>query len=293
MMPNFLFIGPSKSASTWIFEVLRSHPQIFVPPCKDIYFFDRFYDKGLNWYSSHFPSFSEKPVVGEISHDYLFSETACVRIKKDLPGVKLITCLRNPVDRLFSEYLFRRKHGLVSGDIFESLKSYPDILDQSFYFRPIKNYVTQFGMEHLLILDFEEIKKDPDNVSEIIYRFLGVDPTFRAPIAKEVVLPASFARNRTLAFMSKKMAETLRNMGFSNLVGHLKRSHFINRLLYKEYIEENYPRLSPEDRMKIYHIFKDDIVFLENFLNVRFDSWHPKSLNSKEEALLQNTEPAC
>lgn len=276
MLPNFLFIGPAKSASTWIFEILRSHPQIFVPPCKDLYFFDRFYDKGLDWYSSHFPSFPEKPVVGELSHDYLFSETACARIKKDLPGVRLITCLRNPVDRLFSDYLFTRKHGLVSGDIFESLKSYPEILNQSLYYRPIKNYVSQFGMERLLILDFNEIKKDPDNVSEKIYRFLDVDPTFRAPSAKEVVLPASFARNRTLSFVSKKMAETVRNMGFPNLVGQIKRSPLINRLLYKEYSRENYPRLSPEDRMKMYRIFEDDMVSLEKFLNVRFDSWHPK-----------------
>ncbi len=276
MLPNFLFIGPAKSASTWIFEILRSHPQIFVPPCKDLYFFDRFYDKGLDWYSSHFPSFPEKPVVGELSHDYLFSETACARIKKDLPGVRLITCLRNPVDRLFSDYLFTRKHGLVSGDIFESLKSYPEILNQSLYYRPIKNYVSHFGMERLLILDFNEIKKDPDNVSEKIYRFLDVDPTFRAPSAKEVVLPASFARNRTLAFVSKKMAETVRNMGFPNLVGQIKRSPLINRLLYKEYSRENYPRLSPEDRMKMYRIFEDDMVSLEKFLNVHFDSWHPK-----------------
>jgi len=277
MLPNFLFIGPAKSASTWIFEILRSHPQIFVPPCKDIYFFDKFYGKGLEWYSDHFPPFPGKVAVGELSHDYLFSETACTRIKKDLPGVKLIVCLRNPIDRLFSDYLFTKKHGLVSEDIFDSMKSCPEILNQSLYYRPIKNYIEQFGRERLLILDFNEIKKDPDKVSEKIYRFLDVDPTFRAPNAKEVVLPASFARNKTLAFVSKKIAEMVRNMGFPNLVGQLKRSPFINRLLYKEYSRETYPRLSPDDRMKIYKILEDDIVSLEKFLNVRFDSWHLQS----------------
>ena len=41
--PNFLYVGAGKSGSTWIFEIFRDHPEIFVPISKDIMFFDRYY----------------------------------------------------------------------------------------------------------------------------------------------------------------------------------------------------------------------------------------------------------
>lgn len=50
--PNFLYIGGYKSGSSWIYEALREHPQVFVPPAKDIQFFDVYYDKGIKWYLS-------------------------------------------------------------------------------------------------------------------------------------------------------------------------------------------------------------------------------------------------
>ena len=48
--PNFLFIGAAKTGSSWLYEIMLQHPEIFVPRIKDPYFFDRFYEKGLDWY---------------------------------------------------------------------------------------------------------------------------------------------------------------------------------------------------------------------------------------------------
>ena len=45
--PNFIYIGPDKAGSSWLHEVLISHDGIFMPPAKDLYFFDRYYDRGL------------------------------------------------------------------------------------------------------------------------------------------------------------------------------------------------------------------------------------------------------
>ena len=274
MLPNFLFIGPAKSASTWFFEILRSHPQIYVPPCKDIYFFDRYYGKGVGWYSKHFPSDTGAVAIGELSHDYLFSEDACERIGKILPGVKLIACLRDPVDRFFSDYLFTKKHGLVAGDIFEALEVHPEILQHCFYYPAVKRYLDRFGSDHILILDFSEIEKDPDSVVEKVYRFLGVDPKFKPEIANEVVLPAAFARNTRVAFWGKMGAEWLRKIGLINLLGRLKRSRLVNALLYETYTKENYPKLSIDDRKKIFNLLKEDIDSLETLLQMHFESWH-------------------
>ena len=93
MKPNFLFIGPDKSGSTWLYEILRQHPECYVPPIKDIYYFDKHYERGLNWYLSFFKHAElTHKAIGELSHDYLFSKTATDRIANDFPNIKMIFC---------------------------------------------------------------------------------------------------------------------------------------------------------------------------------------------------------
>ena len=52
--PDFIYIGPDKAGSSWLHEVLLEHPQVFLTPAKGLYFFDRYYDRGLPWYVSQF-----------------------------------------------------------------------------------------------------------------------------------------------------------------------------------------------------------------------------------------------
>jgi len=41
MNPNFLGIGVPKAGTTWLYENLRQHPQVWLPPAKEIHYFDR------------------------------------------------------------------------------------------------------------------------------------------------------------------------------------------------------------------------------------------------------------
>ena len=68
--PNFLFIGPDKTGSSWMFHILSRHPDCFVPVAKDIYFFDRYYSKGMGWYLRHFDASERemtKYIIGTMS----------------------------------------------------------------------------------------------------------------------------------------------------------------------------------------------------------------------------------
>ncbi len=47
MLPNFLVLGTYRAGTTWLHEVLRQHPQVFLPPEKELMFFNRHYDRGL------------------------------------------------------------------------------------------------------------------------------------------------------------------------------------------------------------------------------------------------------
>jgi len=81
LLPNFLHIGPSKSGSTWLHEVLIGHPEVYLTQAKDLYFFNRYYDRGPGWYRSQFRSVQrEHKIIGEVCPDYLSCGEAPERI---------------------------------------------------------------------------------------------------------------------------------------------------------------------------------------------------------------------
>ncbi len=106
---DFIGIGAAKAASTWIFTCLNEHPEICSDSRKETNFFSRYYNykKGIKYYYSLFSHCSEDKIKGEFSPTYISSPQAPYLIYKHFPEVKLIACLRNPVDRAYSEYNFR------------------------------------------------------------------------------------------------------------------------------------------------------------------------------------------
>lgn len=231
--PNFLYIGVARAGSTWLFNVLREHPEIYVPPAKDIYFFDRHYDKGMTWYLEHFREGKGATAIGELSHDYYLSAEAADRIHTDLPGVRLICCLREPVDCLRSGYLYNRTMDLAPSVSLEDFARAPQTRRQFDYFAHLKRYLDLFGRERLLIVFYEDLAADPAAYVESIYRFLGVDTAFQPPSLTERINPARDARNTYLARAAYRVALALRKMGLANLVGRIKESPLTNQLLYR------------------------------------------------------------
>ena len=98
-LPNFLYVGPDKAGSSWLHEVLLKHPDVYLTPAKDLYFFDRYYDHGLAWYLAHFAPATDQAVVGEVCQDYLFHPEAAQRIRDSLGTARFMVTLRDPADR--------------------------------------------------------------------------------------------------------------------------------------------------------------------------------------------------
>ena len=273
MLPNFLFIGPDKSGSTWIFEALRQHPEVYVAPSKDIYFFDRYFERGIPWYESHFAGAAGRRIIGELSHDYLFSDKACERIRATIPDVKLLVNLRNPIERAFSEYLFLRKHGMVGEDFREATDRFPSILSGGQYARHLERYLARFPRQAILIQKFEKLKQAPLQFAAELYEFLGVDPSFEPSNKGRSALPAGRARAPALARMAKSSAIFLRNLGFGRAVGYLKSSSRINRLLFVSYSPHDMPRLAVDDELWLRNFYLPEVRALEGLLGDRFDAW--------------------
>ncbi|MFM9007570.1 MAG: sulfotransferase domain-containing protein [Bacteroidota bacterium] len=123
VMPSFLIIGAAKCGTTSLYNYLIRHPQVAACFKKEVHYFDYYHHKGPNWYRAHFPLQSSvlqgNLIVGESSPYYLAHPLSPSRVAAELPKVKLICMLRNPVDRAISSYQNQVRLGIESLTSFE------------------------------------------------------------------------------------------------------------------------------------------------------------------------------
>jgi hypothetical protein len=231
--PNFLYVGVSKAGSSWIYEILREHPEVFVPAAKDIQFFDYSYERGVDWYLSFFGLGKGKKAVGEIAHDYFLYEETAARIKKHLPDVRLFCCLREPIDQILSTFVYRRNVVLDKKTTLEDFALREEVLHLCDYYYNLFPFYEKFPRENILVLFFDDLKKDSALFARRIYEFLQVDPTFIPESLNKRVLPASEPRSLMLAHLAYKTGLVLRKLGLANIVGLVKRDETFQKLFLK------------------------------------------------------------
>lgn len=269
--PNFLFIGPDKSGSTWLYEALKHHRQVFLPGVKELFFFDQFYDRGWSWYSSYFRNAGEQHrVVGEICHDYLFSPLACQRIAHDLPNVKLMVCLREPVQRAFSEYLYRFKVGDLACEFETALEEADELIDHGRYAKYLNHYLRVFRREQILVAVFDDLAANPQQFFDTLCDFLGIPRAELSGSSKERILPAAKPRFRRMARFAREVSWKLRRLGFPGVVGKIKGSSLLQRFLYSPYRSEEKPQMSPATREYLRSIFSPEVQRLDALLGTNF-----------------------
>lgn len=123
LLPTFMMIGASRSGTTSLFRAVSAHPCVLRPTVnKGVNYFDLNYFQGFDWYRGHFPLartlVSAAPRIAfEASGYYLFHPFALERIARDLPDMKFLVMLRDPVERAYSAY----KHELARGFEWESI----------------------------------------------------------------------------------------------------------------------------------------------------------------------------
>lgn len=122
MAPSVLIVGAQRCGTTSMMKTLSQHPAV-LPPLwqKGVHYFDVNYARPRQWYLGYFPLQSTAslvqrrtgltPLTVESSPYYLFHPLAGARIARDLPGVRLLVLLRDPVERAYSAYTHERARG--------------------------------------------------------------------------------------------------------------------------------------------------------------------------------------
>jgi hypothetical protein len=272
-LPNFLYVGPDKAGSSWLHEMLLKHPEVYLTPAKDLYFFDRYYDRGLEWYSSQFRDARSEEVVGEVCQDYLFHPEAAIRIHATLGPVRVMACLRDPVERAWSSYLYARKHGLWPEPFGEALRTRPELLEHGRYATCLGRFLQRFPRELVHVALFDDLVVDPQAFFDAVTDFLGIDPLQLETKDLAARLPAARARSVRLASVARRSADWVREHDGARLVGTVKRSPVVQRALYRP-IDRQVVRPAPDDVITVRTALAPEIDALDRTLGLRLrEAW--------------------
>lgn len=192
---DFIVIGAAKCGTSSLHGYLNHHPKILLPHKKELGFFWRRYDYGIDWYLAHFPSITDREdfITGEATPNYIRSPLAAQRIKQHFPNIKLILLLRNPIDRAISWHYHKLSHGQLKEDLgtgilteIKNLERFTeeDIINSgyfkfdsvisSLYIYKVRSWLEIFDREQVLILQSEDFYSNPAQNMEKVYQFLGL-----------------------------------------------------------------------------------------------------------------------
>jgi hypothetical protein len=192
-LPTFLGIGSMRCGSTWLYEVLKRHPDIRMSDCKevDFFFLPQMLQHGLNWYKAHFKpnnGSEPKPVRGEISPRYARLKAWQVnRIAELLPDLRIILTLRHPIERVWSQTLY--DFGRLQGRDIQKVRSI-EFLRQlerarnrlsSDYCRTIEIWTRAFSREALHVGLFEQLRDDPQTYVNDILKHISTSTPWSLP----------------------------------------------------------------------------------------------------------------
>ncbi|EGG20507.1 sulfotransferase [Cavenderia fasciculata] len=111
-LPNFIVIGAMKAGTTFLDFYLQRHPMVAKHTKKELWFFNSYYNKGIEWYVQYFEpvvSLENPKLIGEATPFYINNPFTAARMFSTLRNAKFIMMMRDPVDRALSQYYFSLK----------------------------------------------------------------------------------------------------------------------------------------------------------------------------------------
>ena len=189
--PSFLVIGAMKSGTTTLHRTLEQHPEIYGSAKKEIHFFDRHYDNGMQWYEEWFTPGPGHVASGESCPEYMFAPWARERIVADLPDTRFLVVLREPVSRAYSQYMMNRLKGLEPIETFEKAVDLEErrisrgarrrqllfsYVRRSRYIEDLLWWEERVGRERLHVFLMDDMTREPVPTMARVFDFLGVDP---------------------------------------------------------------------------------------------------------------------
>lgn len=214
--PKALVVGPMKAGTSWIHDYLYARGDVALPAyVKETFYFDRYFDRSLNWYESLFED-SVGDVCVEVAPS-LFHRSNDVpeRIFRDLGDIPIVVTLRDPVARSWSHYQHMRR-GYTRKSVREAVVEYPEIIDASRYDFHLQNWRSTFS--RVTVLNQEDLISDPQKFANYLSDGLEIGrsdyPASKVKVSNAATVPSSFF----LAKLGRELSHGLRRRGFYKIV---------------------------------------------------------------------------
>jgi hypothetical protein len=303
-VPDFFIVGHEKCGTTALYHILRQHPQIFMPDVKEPRFFmpdlrqpgpgvpaGEFRGRSREEYLSLFAPASPEQRAGEASPQYIRSREAAGLIAEMQPAARIIVVLREPTSFLRSFHLncvrgfVETERDLRKAIALEDARREgrqlprdsraPNRLfycDHVRYVDQLRRFDAVFPREQMLVLIYEDFRRDNDATVRRILRFLDVDDTVelepvearrerkavRFPRLHRLALAVQLARRRPAS--ASRLSRTL-----DALTPRQLRSDRVENLLRRVVFSVAEP---PDEQfmLELRRRFKPEVVALSEYL---------------------------
>lgn len=299
MLPNFIIAGGVAAGTSFLSATLDHHPDIYLPriqrPEPNFFHYSWKFNRGAEWYQqTWFHEVGKQKAVGERSSLLLSSDFAAGRIKQIVPEVKLIFCLRNPLERAWGNYRFTVLEGLEPLSFDEAIEREGERMRQaegqwaevqphayvtrSRYAKHLQEFIDLFGRDRILLLKSEDLGRRPHENVKRVCEFLGVDSTLELPLPPNYSSPSVIDRSAQME-LRKYFGDR-----FSELVECIRKEEDVSALTLSEEDAKNIKRLRsnlrggkdpmPEAaRLQLRALLADEIDSMKSMVDFSVDDW--------------------
>lgn len=287
MTPNFLVLGAEKAGTTWMYHALAEHPDIYLPPTKECHFFnkynsnlqvaDYYRNRGWAWYRQFFRNAPpDVRAIGEVTPMYLCDPEAPGRIAEDLPEVKMIYILRNPIERAYSHYWMAYRKGHVDKS-FENVVADrdPRFIERGKYEKQLERYYDLFSSSQLKGYIFEHFFKNPERGLKNLQVFLEVNPrNLNSGDSEERISGAVKPRSQRMYNFIAGVAHWMRTYRLTfKLLDWVKRLGIAPAVKQWNLDSVPYPPMSESMYYRLLEYYADDIEQLEKQFDFNLECW--------------------
>ena len=303
-MPNFFVVGAQKAGTTSLYHYLDQHPQVYMSPVKEPFFFDREIGPdgevvhhrheghqqaprfaNLEEYRALFRGVKDETAVGEASPLYIYVPGTAERIKRYVPEARSIALLRNPADRAYSAYLHAVRIGVEPlTDFAKALREEEGRVrngwhyvfhyrNRGLYYEQLRRYYEVFGRESIGVWLYDDLRDDPASVAQSVFRFLGVDDDFVPDTSSRhnpAGVPQSGAARATMKAMDKAVGGLRRTFSpTSRIFPYVSKT----RQAVQGRVFTVPPPVDPEIRRELVQGYREDILQLQELIGRDLSTW--------------------
>ncbi len=274
-LPNLIIIGAQKCGTTSLHYYLSLHPEIFMSKEKELNFFteEQNWSKGLAWYESHFKAGAK--IHGESSPNYTNHPRfpgVPSRMHSVVPDAKLVYIVRDPIERIISQYIHQYIDGRETRPVEEALSSVESnqYISRSLYYTQLSKYLECYPVTQILVIPAEGLDGDRKATLRRVFEFLDVNPDFYSRLYS--IRRHTTARKRQKTETGMRLADTTPMKLLSSIPQRVRWP--IEDLIYLPFSRRmDRPVISKPLRQSLKDRLKEDVHKLREFTGYDFNNW--------------------